>query len=152
MKEMLNKSLKRTMQSVYCVHDQVIEQARRFCTKALILVEALNSFQATYKVTLEVYHGTLVLETLTHTKIESKKLKGTCVICVSENLLLRKHAKRKFLSLVINTSQETMCHYLRIQKVSALTLSKKNFFFNFSSTHNCLFLFHNHQKISKLRQ
>lgn len=36
-----------------------------------------------------------------HNKLKSKKLKGTYVICVSENLLLRKHAERIFHSPVI---------------------------------------------------
>lgn len=87
-----------------------------------------------------------------YNKLKSKTLKDTCVICVSEKLLLRKYAKRKFLSLVITTSWETRRHYLIIQKLYIPTLLKKDFFFNCSSTSNHFFIFQNLKRISKVRQ
>lgn len=86
-----------------------------------------------------------------HNEFESNKLKGTCVICVSEKLLPRKHAKLIFLSPLIIISHETRRHYLRIQKLFSLTILKKNLFLNFTSTPIYLFLFQNHQRISKIR-
>lgn len=85
-----------------------------------------------------------------HDKLKSKKLKGTCAICMSEKLFLRKHEERKCLSPVIITSQEIRRHYLIIQNIYVPTHWKKDLFFNCSSTLNRLF--QNHQRFSKMRQ
>lgn len=45
LKVTLNDSLQRTMQAMFEVHGQAVEQEKRFCTISLILVEESNLFQ-----------------------------------------------------------------------------------------------------------
>lgn len=45
LKVTLNDSLQRTMQAMFGVHGQAVEQEKRLCTISLILVEDSNPFQ-----------------------------------------------------------------------------------------------------------